>query len=223
MTSGRTLRLAHRGDQRHGAENTLPALLAALAVPGCDGVEFDVRSAADGVPVLLHDETLKRVQGRPERVSDMPADRLATFGIPTLAEVLAAVPRSASLDVELKGAVDLPAVVEVLERGRGQDLAGAVVSAFEADTLDGLGRLRPAWPRWLNTHHPTPAAIRVAADLGCRALAADWRSVDERVVSEIRDAGLDFASWTVRRPSIYAWLVQLGAIAICVEGEALDP
>ena len=39
-----------------------------VAVPGCDGLEFDVRRSRDGVPVLLHDETLERVQGRPDRV-----------------------------------------------------------------------------------------------------------------------------------------------------------
>ena len=60
------LRLAHRGDWRHAPENTIPALLAALQVPACGGLEFDVRLSADGVPVLLHDETLERVQRRPE-------------------------------------------------------------------------------------------------------------------------------------------------------------
>ena len=42
----RTLRLAHRGDWRRAPENTLAAFLAALAVPGCDGLEFDVRAVA---------------------------------------------------------------------------------------------------------------------------------------------------------------------------------
>ena len=46
------LRLAHRGDWRRAPENTLAAFLAALAVPGCDGLEFDVRASADGVPVV---------------------------------------------------------------------------------------------------------------------------------------------------------------------------
>jgi len=32
-------------DWRYGTENTLPAFLAALAIPGCDGLEFDVQAA----------------------------------------------------------------------------------------------------------------------------------------------------------------------------------
>ena len=65
------IRLAHRGDWRHAPENSLGSIAAALAVPGCDGVEFDVRLSSDGVPVLLHDETLDRVQGRPGRVDEV--------------------------------------------------------------------------------------------------------------------------------------------------------
>ncbi|MEA2611891.1 MAG: Glycerophosphoryl diester phosphodiesterase family, partial [Chloroflexota bacterium] len=37
--AGRTLRLAHRGDWRRAPENTIAALLAALDVQGCDGLE----------------------------------------------------------------------------------------------------------------------------------------------------------------------------------------
>ena len=68
------LRLAHRGDWRRAPENTIPALTAALEIAGCDGLEFDVRASADGVPVLLHDETLERVQGRPDRVDALTAE-----------------------------------------------------------------------------------------------------------------------------------------------------
>ena len=77
------IRLAHRGDWRHAPENSIAALQAALAVPGCDGVEFDVRLSSDGVPVLLHDETLQRVQGRSERVDALRARDLEDLGIPT--------------------------------------------------------------------------------------------------------------------------------------------
>ncbi len=40
---------AHRGDHRLAAENTLAAFAAAVAIPGIDGLELDVRASADGV------------------------------------------------------------------------------------------------------------------------------------------------------------------------------
>ena len=63
-----TLRLAHRGDWRHAPREQHRRARGRAGVPGCDGLEFDVRLPSDGVPVLFHDETLERVQGRPERV-----------------------------------------------------------------------------------------------------------------------------------------------------------
>src|SRR5689334_7210081 len=119
-------------------------MLAALAVPACDGIEFDVRVSADGVPVLNHDVTLERVHGRPERVDALTADALGDLGVPTLAELLAAVGPKPFLDVELKGDPGR-AAVEVLAAGRGPGLGRAVVSSFDREPLETVARLAPAW------------------------------------------------------------------------------
>lgn len=52
--------VAHRGDPYRVRENTLASLRSALE-QGADAVEIDVRLTRDGVPVLLHDSTLKRL------------------------------------------------------------------------------------------------------------------------------------------------------------------
>ena len=214
------LRLAHRGDWRRAPENTLAALLAALDVPGCDGLEFDVRLSADGIPVLLHDETLTRVQGRPDRVDAMRARDLEDLGVPSLADVLAAIPHRAVLDVELKGRHDRT-VVEVLAAGRGPGLVNAVVSSFDRQTLERVGRLVPDWPRWLNADDLSAATIDTAAGLGCVAISVEWHAIDARSLAAARAAGLDVAAWTVRGRRTVARLERLGVIAACVEGPAL--
>lgn len=221
VTTGRPLRLAHRGDWRRATENTLPAFRAALTIPACDGLEFDVRVSADAVPIVLHDETLARVQGRPERADALSAEALAVAGVPTLAEVLGALPRRSFLDVELKGDHG-QAVVDVLAAGRGAALVNAVVSSFEADTLERIGGLAPAWPRWLNAEDLSPATLAVAQDLGCRGIAAEWHAIDRGSAARVRAAGLDLAAWTVRRRPTFDRLAGLGVIAVCVEAAALD-
>lgn len=222
MTAGpRPLRLAHRGDWRRAPENSLAAFQAALAIPACDGLEFDVRVSADGVPIVLHDETLARVQGRPERADALPAAELGRAGVPTLAAVLQAAGHDAFLDVELKGAHD-QAVVDVLVAGRGPRLANAVVSSFEADTLERVGGLAPDWPRWLNAEDVSPATVAAARDLGCRGIAAEWRAIDRAAAARVRVAGLELAGWTVRRRPTFRRLAGLGVIAVCVEAAALD-
>ena len=217
----RTLRLAHRGDWRHAPENTLPAFLTALAIPACDGLEFDVRAAADGVPVVCHDETLARVQGRPERVDSMPSEALERLGVPTLEEVLRVVGRRPFLDVELKGDPG-PGVVEVLAAGRGPKLHNAVVSSFDHFALEAVARRAPTWPLWLNTDDLDGTVVADALALGCRGVSVQWRALGDASVVRARAAGLEVAAWTVRRRSTFDRLARLGVVAVCVEAAALD-
>jgi len=49
----------HRGASGRLPENTPGAFRGAID-DGADGVEFDVRATADGVPVILHDRDLAR-------------------------------------------------------------------------------------------------------------------------------------------------------------------
>ncbi|MDQ3754751.1 MAG: glycerophosphodiester phosphodiesterase, partial [Acidobacteriota bacterium] len=51
--------IGHRGASAVAPENTLGAFARALD-DGADGIEFDVRLARDGVPIVIHDATLKR-------------------------------------------------------------------------------------------------------------------------------------------------------------------
>ena len=199
----------------------MPALAAALAVPGCDGLEFDVRVSGDGVPVLAHDETLSRVFARPGRVDEMTARQLEDAGIASLADALAMIPHHATINVDLKGLHDR-AVVEVLAAGRGPTLVNGVVSSFLPDTLERVGRLAPAWSRWLNARHMSADTIRTASDLGCSAVSLEFHAIDAASVAAARAAGLDVAAWTVRRRDTYGRLQRLGVVAACVEAAALD-
>ncbi len=215
-----TLRLAHRGDHRHDPENSLAAIRAALDVPGCDGVEFDVRASRDGVPVVVHDGTLARVQGRPEAVADLIATELAALGVPALADVLAALPRRAVLDVELKETFGR-GLIEVLAAGRGPDLHNAVISSFEPVALERIRALVPGWPCWLNADGLDAATIRTAVDMGCRGVSVDWTRLTQEAVATAHAAGLEVAVWTVTQRRAYRRLADLGVVAICVEGSAL--
>jgi glycerophosphoryl diester phosphodiesterase len=218
---GRALRLAHRGDWRVAPENTLDAMLAALANPACDGLEFDVHASREGVPVLIHDETLERVQGRPGRVADLSVETLAAVGIPTLAEVLERAGPAPFLDVELKGE-PVAAVIDVLEAARGPDLPRTVVSSFEVPTLMWVVRRRPRWALWLNAMDLGRGTVRQAGELGCAGVSVEWHAVDEEGMARARGDGLEVAAWTVRARSNANKLERLGVVAVCVEGRALD-
>ena len=221
MAGPAPLRLAHRGDFRFAPENSLAAFAAALANPACDGLEFDVRMSVDGVPVINHDDTLRRVHGRPERVDRLTASELGALGVPTLGEVLELAGHGPFLDVELKGDPG-PAALDVVLAGRGPALERAVVSSFDPRALERVAGLRPAWARWLNSHVLDRATIADALALGCRGVAVDWRALDARSVGPALAAGLEVASYTVRRRPTFDRLARLGVMAVCVEAAALD-
>ena len=62
--------IGHRGASAVAPENTMAAFREAIAA-GCDGIEFDVRLTRDGVPVIIHDSTLRRTAGLAARVADL--------------------------------------------------------------------------------------------------------------------------------------------------------
>lgn len=104
--------VAHRGDPYRVRENTLPSIRSALE-RGADAVEIDVRVTRDGVPVLLHDATLKRLWGhdlRLDRLTQQELNELTAGGVPTLREALLAVGAHRVM-------VDLPGSTESSVRG----------------------------------------------------------------------------------------------------------
>lgn len=115
--------IGHRGASAVAPENTLAAFARALA-DGADGIEFDVRLARDGVPVVIHDATLRRTAGIDAHIAALssselsvvdvgswfnrrrPARAVAAYAretVPTLAQVFQTIaPRCRLLYVELK-------------------------------------------------------------------------------------------------------------------------
>lgn len=101
---------AHRGLHKNGTalpENSLPAIKK--AVEEGYGIEFDIQVTRDGVPVVFHDFTLRRMCGQKGRVCDYTLQQLRRFRlldcgepIPTFKEALEAVNGKVPLIIEMK-------------------------------------------------------------------------------------------------------------------------
>ena len=70
-----TVVIAHRSCWLDTAENSLAAVRACIRM-GVDGIEFDVRHSRDGVPVVIHDETVDRTTDGHGKVSDLTLAQL---------------------------------------------------------------------------------------------------------------------------------------------------
>lgn len=157
--------IGHRGAAAVAPENTLRSFERAL-LDGADGIEFDVRLARDGVPVVIHDATLRRTALRSGRVASFSSTELTAMDagtwfnrrypakahplyaearIPTLAAVFEALRQSeALLYVEMKcGARDRSALAaEVAKLVRAHRIAARVrVESFDLAAIAEIKRL----------------------------------------------------------------------------------
>jgi len=103
---------AHRAVHQQYPENSLPAIQDAIDL-GVDIVELDIRVTADGIPVILHDQTVDRTstgQGDIEQLgfSDVQGFYLLDEGevtdlkIPTLKEALVVCKGKIMVDMDMK-------------------------------------------------------------------------------------------------------------------------
>ncbi|ERH07166.1 MAG: glycerophosphoryl diester phosphodiesterase [Halonotius sp. J07HN4] len=114
MSQNRPRVIAHRGYAADNPENTVAAMGAAAADSRTDAIEIDARATADGRVVVFHDDDLSRLTDAPPAVSETPVWKLSydeisryTIGdteesIPLLEDVLAAIPVSITVNIELK-------------------------------------------------------------------------------------------------------------------------
>jgi glycerophosphoryl diester phosphodiesterase len=138
----RPLVLGHRGFRARFPENTLLAFQKALAF-GAEGVECDLQKTADGRFVIIHDETVDRVSGQSGNVGAMSFEALRRVDvgsgerIPSLEELLEALPRGSYLDLELKDETITPADGPAIEKALapGIDRASLMISSFEPSLL----------------------------------------------------------------------------------------
>ncbi len=72
--------LGHRGASAVAPENTLAAFSRAI-LDGADGIEFDVRLSRDGVPVVIHDASLKRTALIDSLVCDLTSGQLQEIDV----------------------------------------------------------------------------------------------------------------------------------------------
>ena len=212
----------HRGASDRLPENTIAALVGAIE-DGADGVEFDVRATADGVPVLLHDRDLTRTTTGSGAIDEVTLSDLRAMSvgngepIPTLAEALVAMGGRLRLDVEIKQPGIEHAVLDLLARHAGGTY---VVSSFDWGCLRAARRIDPAAPLWPLAMTCDDALFAIAAELGSRGVALAAEAVLPDSVDALSAAGLELLVWTVNDPAAARRLAGLGAAILVTDTPA---
>lgn len=210
---------AHRGASAHAPDNSLAAMRLALA-QGADGCEFDVHATRDGAFLVTHDAT---IPGRGP-IAELTAAELADVRlangepIPTLAEVLAALPGMVAW-VEVKGLAAEwdSAFLTLLDRANAP--RRTAVHSFNHRVI---ARLRAQAPSLsvgvLQSSYPLDPLAAVRAT-GADALWQHWELIDGPLVGACRAAGIALVAWTVPTAAVPS-LAALGVDVLCVNDPA---
>ena len=216
LDAPRPLAMAHRGGATYPPnrriENTMAAFRRAAEL-GFRYLETDVRATRDGVPVLVHDETVQRLTGHPEAVADLTLAQLrerlvdGREPVPTLTELLAELPDARlNIDVKSDDAIE-PTVATVRAAGaedrvclasfsdrrirRVRRLAGPAVATSCSAWEVGLLLLAPL--RRLQATGRRRGASSVQVPRRSRGI----RVVTPRFVARAHALGLQVHVWTV--------------------------
>lgn len=216
--------IGHRGAAAYAPENTLASFREARR-RGATWVETDVVLTADDVPILMHDESLRRTTGidrlvAETRRADLPRD------VPTFDEAITCWSElGLGCNVEIKPsegreAETARAVVETLRRCWPSHLPQPLLSSFKDAALAAAYQAAPEFARaillreyaadWRTRADATGA---VGVNTNGQKLTAPW-------ACEIKQAGFALAVYTINDGDVAKALVGMGVD--CVITDAPD-
>ena len=223
---------AHRGSSRTAPENTIPAIEAAVEEMA-DSVEIDVQMTADGVVVLGHDASLKRVAGVNRSIASMTFEELekldvgswfsseyAGTRIPSLSEVLELCSQKISLNIEIKYVgknSELPEKTAEMVREYGMENQCVITST----NLSYLKRVKEALPE-IRTGYIISAAygnFYSSEDVDFISIRSGF--VTSALMQNAHEQGKAVYAWTVNTKSELERLTLLGVDGIITDRPVL--
>jgi glycerophosphoryl diester phosphodiesterase len=173
----------------------MAAFEAAIAA-GADGIEFDVRLSRDGVPVVIHDETLFRTSGVRRRVADMAGNELNRFDVPSLEEVFELFEsNNLILYLEMKDADIADECCQLVERLGFKDRV--IFECFEHSALKIVKDIDPKFKIAPLFQPPASFILKRALALGADEIALHHRLATASTIERANQAGLRVVVWTV--------------------------
>ncbi|MER6559175.1 glycerophosphodiester phosphodiesterase [Streptomyces sp. NPDC001027] len=207
--------VAHRGDPYRLRENTIASLRSALDL-GADAVECDVRLTRDGVPVLLHDATLKRLWAQDRPLASLSAAEvrgLTAGAVPTLGEALAATEGSRVM-LDLPGTREVGAARRIVDAVREAGAADRVYYCAGPVAMLAVRAADPSAEIALTCTSLAPPRPALLAAVGPRWLNYRFSLVDRELAARVHRDGRLLSVWTPDTRRSLRRLIGLGVDSI---------
>ena len=213
-------RIGHRGAKRELRENTLAAFRRAFE-RGADAVELDVHATRDGVVVIHHDPELGAEFGPLAGGAIAGLDWIDLegvglpddLGVPTLAQLLAIVPASATAYVEIKGERIERLVADVIRAS----MTRCAVHSFDHEAVRRMREIAPEIARGILFDRRPVDVVASMAATGARDVWPEWHLIDRGLVDRVHEAGGRVIAWTVNSADAAANLGAIGVDGLCTD------
>lgn len=225
--------VAHRGYSSVAPENTLAAVAAGMRT-GAEYVEIDVHTTADGLPVVLHDQTVDRTTEGSGDVAVLPGAQVAALDagswfspafagqhLPTFAQVLDLLETgSSTLLLEIKGpetSAEVERVVDMVVEAGLEDRV--VLQSFDVAALRSAREHAPQIPRGLLRGSLDADPVAVAQELGAVMYNPSATALLARpgVVADLNEAGIAVMPYTVNSAADWARLTEIGVDGVITD------
>lgn len=232
--------IAHRGARKYAPENSISAFRKAVEL-GLDGVELDVLCTSDGIPVVCHDDDLKRLSGEHVHIHRTPYSMLkekdigrlfnpfyAGERIPSLKEALDVFTGTNMLiNIEVKSQPHqhghfMERVVDTIEASGLKPQI--TVSSFKRNLLYRLGRIAPEIRRaqlLLPRAFFFLDAVFSASMLEVHGINPHVSKLSKGIMKFARKRNLSVITWTANRPEDIRRSIDMGVDGVITDEPAL--
>ncbi|QYR20377.1 glycerophosphodiester phosphodiesterase [Paenibacillus sp. sptzw28] len=205
--------VAHRGASGLAPENTMSAFNAAMSFPFVQWIELDVQLSRNGVPVVIHDDTLNRTTSAAGRVADFTTSQLSRLdagrwfsksfageSLPLLEQVLDATVGRCRLNIELKTyggrypGMERRVVELLYAKGLERD---AVITSFDTEALRKVRELSPEVTTGLIIDAAPQSLVSDLFALGASFLSIAHKRITHALMAAMKSREITVMAWTV--------------------------
>jgi glycerophosphoryl diester phosphodiesterase len=231
--------IAHRGAGKLAPENTLAAFRHG-ASHGYRMFECDVKLSEDGVPFLLHDDTLNRTTNAKGVAGDHDWSTLAQLDagswhsrqfagepLPSFDNIARfCLKNGYFLNIEIKptpglehetGVVVAQYATRLWKNADHPELVPPLLTSFRPEALEGAKATAPHLPRGLLLDTLWKGWLETALMLDCQAIVCNHALWDTSTVTQAHSAGFKCLSYTVNDEWAAKRLLDLGTDGIITD------
>ena len=219
----RFINYAHRGASTYCPENTMLSFYTGVYM-GANGIETDVQRTKDGILVLFHDDTIKRVTGKDGSISDYTYEELRTFDvntgalsdkIPTFDEFLRAFSHfDLTFAIELKvGKVEEDVAALVYKYGLEERV---IITSFEFDFIAKMKTVAPDLKIGYLTSKTDRETIDKVLSIGAYEICPKAETLTKELVDLWHSLGLGVRAWGIYNTDLMKMAYDLGVDGMTV-------